>query len=80
MMVDQEVHERVRTRLDEYARRVVNLGDRTAIEGHLATCRECRRAAITALESASLVMDEPLRVPSSVWDDMVARAVARRYS
>ena len=80
MMVDQEVHEHVRTRLDEYARRVVDFCERSTIEAHLAACRDCRRAAIAALESASLVVDEPLRVPSFVWDDMVARAVARRYS
>jgi hypothetical protein len=78
MLVDQSAHEEVRGRLDAYARRVVEPGERGTIEAHLAVCRECRRAAITAIESVSLLVDEPLRVPPEVWDGIVARATTQR--
>ena len=77
MTVDQDTHEQVRDRLVAYARRVVDEGERATIETHLISCQECRRAAITALESASLLVDEPLSMPGTVWDAIVERAARR---
>jgi len=79
MVLDQAQHDELRSLLAVYALGAVDATERAAIEAHLAACRACRHTAIDYLNSASLLVDERLQVPPSLWDSIVAR-VSRAQS
>jgi hypothetical protein len=79
-VTDQASHEELRGMLGVYALGVLDDDERATIELHLAGCLDCRRAAITQLESAALLVAEPLRLPPGLWDAIGRRIHVRRHS